>query len=124
MVLAARTGAELPPQAREAIAEALRQRHGLGLRPWSGSRPGDEWHTPTVSLLEQALNRRLRGSTHLRRETIDGEVWYWIDLPVGWSGLAVGLPRDRCDRRPLEGRAECDDRFAMTSCAWCILNPC
>jgi len=101
MVLSAQTWAELPPETRGAFAEELRARHGLELRPRFAAVAPDEWHTPMIRLLENALNRRLPARTHLHREQVGEDVWYWINLPVGQSGLAVGLPRDRYDSRPL-----------------------
>ncbi len=101
MVLSAQTWVELPPQTRDAFTLELRERHGLELRPATPDRPRGEWHAPLVWLLEDALNRRLEMPTHLHREVVDGEVWYWINLPVGQRGLAVGLPRDRYNSQPL-----------------------
>ena len=101
MVLSAQTWAELPPQTRDAFTVELRERHGLELRPATADRPPGEWHTPLVWLLEDALNRRLDRHTHLHREVVAGEVWYWINLPVGQQGLAVGVSRDRYHSQPL-----------------------
>ena len=102
MVLSAQTWAELPPDTRAAFEQELLSRHRLALRPPAGAEAPDEWHPPMIGMLERALNRRLNRPAHLQRELgTDGDVWYWMDLPVGTQGLAVGLPRDRYDSQPL-----------------------
>ncbi|WP_101341630.1 ATP-binding protein [Cereibacter azotoformans] len=101
MVLAAQTWAELPPATRPALAAELRQSHGIRLAPPIDYRPAERMHPPFIHLLEAALGRRSGGTVHLHAERIDGETWYWVNLPAGGQQLACGIPQSRYNSRPL-----------------------
>ncbi|PRD65837.1 ATP-binding protein [Malikia granosa] len=101
VVLSAQTWSELPPETRPAFVEELRANHGLEIRQAHGSTTSPAVHPPFVYLFEQSINRRLPQSTHLLREQRAGEVWYWVNIPVGDRELAVGWPENRNDSKPL-----------------------
>ncbi len=100
-VLSAQTWAELPPETRPAFVEELRANHGLEIRQAHGYSPSPAVHPPFVYLFEQSINRRLPQPTHLLRDQRTGEVWYWVNIPVGDRELAVGWPENRNDSKPL-----------------------
>ncbi|SOC04698.1 two-component system osmolarity sensor histidine kinase EnvZ [Rhodobacter sp. JA431] len=101
MVLSAQTWAELPPETRPALIKELRTGHGLILAPRVDYTPVDELHRPFAYLLEAALTRRLGHTVHLHAETVEGEAWFWVNLPAGAEEVAIGLPHRRYNGQPL-----------------------
>lgn len=101
MVLCAQTWSELPPTTRPAFEEELARTHLLALRAEPPAHDRDEWHSPYLYFLEQALAQRSGQTRHLSREYIDGEEWFWTALPSGSGHISVGFPIRRVEVQPL-----------------------
>jgi two-component system osmolarity sensor histidine kinase EnvZ len=95
MVLSAQTWAELPPQTRDAFEVELVSSHTLALRNEVRQPAHDDWHSPFIYLLEDALAQRIGTMQHLAAEKVGSEDWFWAHLPAGQGHLWVGLPKAR-----------------------------
>lgn len=103
MILSAQTWSELPPGTRVDFELELSKTYQLALRaepPGQSGIGNDEWHSPYLYFLEDALNDKTGRVQHLTRETIAGTGWYWRSLPSGGSTLSVGFPQRRIGAQP------------------------
>ncbi|MBL0124845.1 MAG: HAMP domain-containing protein [Betaproteobacteria bacterium] len=117
MILSAQTWSELPPDTRVDFELELSNTYQLALRaepPGQSGIGSDEWHSPYLYFLEEALNDKTGRVQHLTRETIAGTGWYWRSLPSGGSTLSVGFPQRRIGAQPFVA-------FAISSIVGLIL---
>lgn len=103
MVLSAQTWAELPPPTRPAFEEELLRSHALALRTDAPDRLAPSAPLAASAFfvaLEQALSKRCGQPVQLVAEHLESGTWYWVRIPVGEAGLAVGVSHHRITTRP------------------------
>lgn len=104
MVLSTRTLAQLTPELRPEYREKIGRDYGLLLLdPRAEPKDLGSYFFPYVRHLDVALEKRLGGPVEIQSNLIDGERWFWVQLPAGSDRIWVGFPRDRVHTRPLEG---------------------
>jgi two-component system, OmpR family, osmolarity sensor histidine kinase EnvZ len=101
MVLSAQTWSELPPETRPAFELELARTHVLALRAEPPVPGRDEWHTPYLNFLEDALAEKTGERRHLTRETVGDKLWYWVSLPSGQGEISVGFSENRIGAQPM-----------------------
>ncbi len=97
MVLSAQTWAELPPETRPDFERELRRSHRLLLAPVGSSpslRPEGTLPTPYLTLLRQALARRL--GTTVESGALTGHAgWHGFDIPMAGRILRLAISDNR-----------------------------
>ncbi len=99
MALSARTWTALPPAARPALAETLRDEHGLRLRttPPPAALTPVRGGTPYMRFLRRAVRRHFGEEAKLYRAA--GR-WFWVYAPLENASFYFGFSHERIGTRP------------------------
>ncbi len=98
MVLAAKTRAELPPDARPDFQHELLQQHSLQLAEERQPLPIEQSLHPYLIFLQASLERRTGQAIEVMRSK-DGTMW--IDVPVPTGSVRLGFAPERVGARPI-----------------------
>ena len=98
---AAETWHGLPPDKREAFTEKMLQKHDLVLTRADMYLPDSTSILPYLYFLEASLKNQLGAAITIKTsQGMDGNEWFWVDIPVAFETLRFGFSRSRIGVEP------------------------
>jgi two-component system osmolarity sensor histidine kinase EnvZ len=98
---AAETWDSLPLSRREAFEEQMHKKHHLVLTSNNKSLPDTTSLLPYLNFFKNSLRKQLGHESAIKTSTdINGEEWFWVDIPVSTGTLRFGFPRSRIGVKP------------------------
>ncbi|MCK5359622.1 MAG: hypothetical protein KAJ95_03300, partial [Gammaproteobacteria bacterium] len=98
---AAETWEKLPTSRRGEFAEQMRRKHELVLTSVNNPLPASTSFLPYLYFLEASLKEQMGKEIHLKTsQDIEGEEWFWADIPLSEGILRFGFSRSRIGVKP------------------------
>ncbi len=101
LILSAQTWVELPPETRQHLEQELLDKHQLTLTPTEISLATFKKPRPYLTLLEEALERRLNKPVDIGYVTDEKYTdWVWVKIAMAEHPLSFGFHKKRVGARP------------------------